>query len=292
MLPAAAWAQATSKVTADPRRHRILSCNIRVDLEADAGRGVGWNDRRDTCVAVIRAHTPDIFCTQEVLRGQNEDLKQAFPGFQSFGFEGPEMLPFPEGYHFIAKNVIYFSRDRYELISAGCYWLSDTPHIGGSKAWGTARARQLNWVWLMDKASGRSFRVLDAHLDHLSQEARERQMAMILDEAAQYPAGFPQLLAGDLNVDASNPVYPQILERGWANTYADIHGEEDPGFTFHGFHGRRYPEMVPPARVIGQIDFIFARGGVTPHAAAIIRDDIDGRYPSDHFFISADFSLT
>src|SRR5690606_10639014 len=95
--------------------HRILCCNIRVDLPVDDEKGVGWKDRKDICIRIIRNHKPDIICLQEVLKSQNEDLKKAFPDHFSFGFEGPEMDKFAEGYHGIAKNPIFFSKKRYEL---------------------------------------------------------------------------------------------------------------------------------------------------------------------------------
>ncbi|MCH5686767.1 hypothetical protein LWM68_22410 [Niabella sp. W65] len=40
---------------------------------------------------------------QEVLKVQAEDIRKAFPHFNLFGFEGPEMDAHPTGYHGIAK---------------------------------------------------------------------------------------------------------------------------------------------------------------------------------------------
>lgn len=272
----------------EKRTHRVLSCNIRVALESDEERGIGWSVRRDACIRIIRAQAPDIICMQEVLKVQNEDMKKAFPGFQSFGFEGPEMDAHEEGYHGIAKNVIMFSRQRYELTSAGCYWLSETPHLGGTMSWGTARARQVNWVRLKEHKTGREIRVLNTHLDHRSQQARERQMAMILEEAAQYPEAFAQLFAGDMNADAENPIIQKVLSANWQDSYAQKHGDADPGHTYHAFLGHRYLDETPPERVKGKIDFIFSRGKIATVDAGIIRDHENGRYPSDHFFIFAE----
>src|SRR5690606_23215938 len=113
------------------------------------------------------------------------------PDHFSFGFEGPEMDAFTEGYHGIAKNPIFFSKKRYELLSAGGFWLSETPLVAGSKSWNTARARHVNWVRLRDKKTGADFRVLNLHLDHKSQLAKEEQTKLVLKEAKQYEGDYP-----------------------------------------------------------------------------------------------------
>jgi len=264
--------------------HRILTCNIRVDLPADEAKGFGWQQRKDVCAQVIAAERPDIICLQEVLKGQFEDLKKAFPTFQGFGFEGPEMDAHPTGYHGIAKNPILFSTERYTLLSGGTYWLSETPLIGGSISWGSARARHAVYVRLQDNQSRQEFRIVNLHLDHMSQEAREKQIGALLHEADQYPDGFPQVLTGDFNAGMANPVYRLVKEKGWQDSYAEVHGETEPGFTVHFFQGENYEKKDKGKK----IDFIFFKGQARATAASIIRNHVDGRYPSDHFFVSAD----
>lgn len=286
-IPATVWSESRYGVIKNRSSHNILSCNIRVALPRDNKTGNSWNDRKDLCIDVIKSYNPDIIGFQEVLEVQNEDLKKAFPNFFSFGFEGPAMDAHEEGYHGVAKNPVFFSTKRYELISAGTYWLSETPHIGGSKSWGTARARHTNWVRLRDKKSKDEFRFLSLHLDHESQEAREKQIQMVMDEANQYPDGFRQILTGDFNASAANNVVKAIKSNGWTDTYTAIHGEEEPGATVHVFKGANDPKKDRRKKV----DFIFTRGDIQTNSAKIIKDHKNGRYPSDHYFIDADVEL-
>lgn len=58
------------------------------------------------------------------------------------------------------------------------------------------------------------------------------------------------------------------------------------GFTYHGFKGPDYRKKN--AR---RIDFIFVRGNLQPVAAEILRDKVDGLYPSDHYFLMSDFII-
>lgn len=261
----------------------IITANIRVALPEDDARGVGWSTRRDLCAEVIMRQEPDIICLQEVLRVQQEDLEKLWPGFASHGFHGPEMDAHREGYHGIAKNPIFYAHERFELIAAGGFWLSETPHLPGSLSWGSARARHVNWVRLRDRTSGREIRVLNTHLDHVAQSARERQIQMILEEAVRYPADFPQVLAADLNADSANPITADVLRAGWFDTYTAVHGTADPGPTAHAFRG----ENFVPEKTRGKIDFVFARGRLQASAASIVRDRQGELYPSDHYFVTA-----
>ncbi|MCX3263484.1 endonuclease/exonuclease/phosphatase family protein [Pedobacter agri] len=268
--------------------HRILGCNIRVALPEDDALGRGWEARKDICIKIIKAQKPDIIGLQEVLRIQAEDIQKAMPDYFAFGFDGPEMDINKDTYNGIAKNLVIFSRKRYSMISAGCYWLSETPEIGGSLAWGTARARHANWVRLLDKKSGKEFRVISTHLDHKSQEARNKQGELIVKESNQYQRDFPQLLIGDFNVDAKNPVFKIITDGGWNETYLSVHGNAEPGLTAHNFIGEEYAKT----KNTGKIDFIFTRGKMKTLSAKIIKDQINGVFPSDHFFVNAEVSLT
>src|SRR5690606_21844532 len=83
--------------------HRVLSCNIRVALPEDEAKGVGWKQRKDICLQIIKNHQPDIVGFQEVLKVQADDIRKAFPDYQLLGFDGPEMDAHPAGYHGIAK---------------------------------------------------------------------------------------------------------------------------------------------------------------------------------------------
>jgi endonuclease/exonuclease/phosphatase family metal-dependent hydrolase len=261
--------------------HRILSCNIRQPLEEDAKAGNGWNDRRELCADVIAAHDGDIVCLQECRANQLAYLKERLPEFDSYALSGPS----PE---FTPNNAILYDRERYELISAGGFWLSETPHVAGSMSWDCASPRHTTWVHLRERSTGRELRVWNAHLDHMGHVAREEQAKLLVEGiSAMDAAGVPQILAGDLNAYDGHPAISVLKAGGFRDTYEAVHGPGDPGFTFHGFAGKRRRTDGPGRK----IDWVFTRGEFEMHGASIIRDGRDGRYPSDHYFIAADVSL-
>lgn len=275
-----------AKGNANPT-HRIMTANVRITgLEADDKSGLRWEDRRDICIKVIKDQHPDIICTQEMIYDSYEYMKDKLKGYAAFGFEGPEMDPYTEGYHLIGKNVIFYDTKRYDMVGGGSYWLSDEPLKGGTMSWNTTRARHVNYVRLRDRATGRQFRVLNVHLDHKSDEARGKQMQMIVDECAQYAESFPQIMCGDFNSGIKAKPSLVLREAGWKEMWETMHGQKEYGHTYHGFKGDEYK-----SKNLRRIDFIYYHGNVTPTLTEVIKDRIKGIYPSDHYFMVADFTL-
>ncbi len=259
-------------------RLKILCCNIRVDVEVDAKAGNGWADRKDLCAEVVYGQHPDVVCLQECKGNQYEDLRRGLVLYDGYGISNTL-----KGYN--PSNAILFLRSRFDVITAGGHWLSETPHVANSKSWDSNTPRFVNWIHFREKASGREFRVWNSHFDHIGQKAREEQARMIAEGAAVFPADLPQFFTADCNAAANNPAIAALTGGGWIDTYTAVHGPEDPGNTFHGFIGPKHEAKV------GKIDFVFCRGPVKAFSAEVIRDERNGRYPSDHYFVSAEVEL-
>ncbi len=260
---------------------KVLSCNIRVDLPEDEKKGHGWKQRRQACIQIVKSQRADIIGFQEVLRSQFLDLKAGLPGYYALGFDGPEMDRHKEGYNGIAKNPIFFSKKRFELLNAGGYWLSETPLMAGSMSWGSARARNVSWVRLLDKRSGKEFRLLNLHLDHVKEEAKLEQVRMIMEESKQYQSDFVQILTGDFNAGPASLVTRLVKEYGWTDSF-DVNktiGKIEG--TTHAFQ----PNDLERAKKANKIDYIFIKGPIKTVSSRIIKDNIKGIYPSDHYFL-------
>jgi endonuclease/exonuclease/phosphatase family metal-dependent hydrolase len=227
---------------------------------------------------VIRAQSPDIICFQEMWAEQLLYLRTCFSAFEWFG-----TVDEPRGRN--PMNAVFFRSEAFTQVSAGCYWLSETPHIPGSISWDSRCVRLANWLRLEEAASGKEFRVVNTHLDHVGQLAREKQAALIVEDTRAYADQYAQILTGDMNCEVKNKAIGIFKAGGWQDTYAAVRGEKDPGHTYHGFLGPGFEADM------GKIDWIFARGAARVIGAEIIRDSRDGRFPSDHYFVSADILL-
>ncbi len=268
--------------------HRVMSANIRVTgLDADKNTPNEWDNRKEYMIDVIRSYKPDVIMMQEVIYDSYEYCKNELKEYVAFGFEGPEMDPYTEGYHFIGKNVIFFLKERYQLISAGCYWLSDDPTIAGSISWNTNRARHANWVRVLDKNTGKQLRLIDIHLDHKSKEAKVNQAKMIVREAAQYQDNFPQIICADFNSRKYEEQVKHFVSNGWTDCYDILHDGVEFGRTAHSFKGKNMPEK--PGK--GRIDYILTKGNAKALSCNIITDHKGDMYPSDHYFMLAEIVI-
>ncbi len=266
--------------TASSTTHKILTCNVRVDLAEDRAAGDGWADRKELCADVIHAQKADLIGLQEAQAMHLAHLKTRMPEYDSFALSYPTA-------RFHPANAILYLRSRYELISAGGFWLSESPHVAGSKSWDSAKERFVNWVHLKERSSGKELRYWNTHLDHRGHEARAKGAALIVEASAPFAEDFPQFLTGDMNAGLKHPAIKNFKAGGWVDTYAALHGPEDPGFTFHGFKGPKAAPTNDAGEIRSKIDWVFSRGVVKPVSAEIIRDGRNGRYPSDHYFVSA-----
>ncbi len=253
---------------------KILTCNIWGSICTSGDGPEVWAHRKDLCARVIRSRAPDVICFQEMCADQFCDLAGLFPECAAYA-----MVEDACGKH--PKNSIFYLREAFTCVSAGGYWLSERPHVAGSKSWASDCVRLTNWCRLEDNAARTSFRIINTHLDHISQIARENQAGLIVEDIHAYPPDYPQILTGDMNCDSRNRAIAIFKAGGWIDTYGAVHGTEDPGPTYHAFLGPRCDSSV------GKMDWIFMRGRTQAVEAEVIRDSRDGQFPSDHYFVSA-----
>ena len=256
---------------------KVLTCNIRY-AEAPDGKDA-WTFRKPVCIEAILAQDADIICCQEVAPVQFDDLRAALGAYDVYALHEAAGSPRPQ-------NAIFYRRSRFTLTVASGYWLSETPHVPGSRSWNSACIRFANWVRLDDsRADNRSIRIVNTHLDHVSHEARVNQARLLCEDADAYPDTFPQVLTGDFNCDGPSAPLATLRAGGWIDSYGAVHGTETPGPTFHAFQGSAH------AGTVDKMDWVMMRGALTAQAAQIIREPRDGRYPSDHYFVSGTFAL-
>ena len=147
---------------------KILTCNMRGYGEGDGENA--WKHRKDICVDIIRAEAADIICFQEMM--QIADMRASFPDYGVYGM-------FHEAHERYPRNCIFFRNDSYNMISCSGYWLSENPHVPGSKSLGGACMRLANWVLLEDRAAKTEFRGGNTILT-ISAREREKNRRLLL----------------------------------------------------------------------------------------------------------------
>jgi endonuclease/exonuclease/phosphatase family metal-dependent hydrolase len=255
---------------------RIMTCNLRYAGAQDGPNN--WEYRAKACVQVIAAQCPDLLCVQEMWPIQGQAIQAGLKQIGSY-----KAIGYPKtAYDDLEPNTIFYRQDCFERLNNGGYWLSETPHIPGSRSWDSADIRLLTWARLRYCPQDWEFRVLNTHLDHISQRARLQQTQMILADTQAYPESIPHLLLGDFNADYTNPLFQPFWRAGWVDVCAQHLGEAAQQSTFNGFGAET------PQRHLGRIDWILTRGPIQSTQAAIIQEMPQGCYPSDHWFVVAE----
>ena len=263
---------------------RIVSANLRQIRPEDEKSGNGWEQRKELCRDVLLAQSADIFCFQENFLPQIKYFQEKLPDYEYYNSVYKPKYPNDP------FNPILYSAKRFEKLDAGGFWLSDTPEVTDSKFSEAYTSRFANWILLRDRQTGQKLYILNTHLDHKSNPARIKQITVLLNFARTLPGDVPKILTGDLNSGMDAPPAQLIRAGGWHDSYTAIHGPAEAGGTAHRFGGAKFL-ATPEGAKRKKIDFIFHKL-LKPVSAEIIRDNREGKYPSDHYFVSAEFSYT
>ena len=259
---------------------RLMSFNIRYGT-ADDGADA-WPRRAAMAFDVVRRFDADVVGVQEALRFQLDELGAALPAFAEIGVGRDDGRTAGE------YSAILYRRGRFEVLEEGTFWFSDTPAVPGSMTWGNRITRICTWARLRDRSGGARFYVYNLHLDHESQPSRERSALLLAERIRTRSSPDPVLVMGDFNSGEANPVYRHLTGAETlpaatpapplADTYRLRHPGDTIVGTFHAFRGTTTGD---------KIDHILASPEWRALDASIVRTSRAGRFPSDHFPVTA-----
>ncbi len=167
-----------------PMPLRVLTFNLRYINPGDKGART-WLARRDQVGQVIREDKADIIGLQEAFRSMLDDVAARVPGYEEIGVGREDGKT--EGEY----AAILVRKDRFSVVESGTFWLSDTPEIPNSCTWKNRVTRICTWARLQDRNTNRIVNFYNTHLDHESQEAREKGLQSILVHLAKRDRSEP-----------------------------------------------------------------------------------------------------
>jgi endonuclease/exonuclease/phosphatase family metal-dependent hydrolase len=283
------WGMATP--AAEAVELRIMSFNVRYSrggLDEEKTEN-NWTDpeypRRDRAIRVIRDEMPDVLGVQEAREPQIVDLREALPEYEFYGIGRDDGKTSGE------YAGIFYRKDRFTSADAGTFWLSDTPTKPGTSFYKMPGAvpRLASWLRLRDKQSGQEIFVLNTHWDHISGPARRKSATLIRQRLAELNNGVPAIVMGDLNTPEESAPLRELLgagssqDRPLVDSYRKIHPQRSNAeSTFNHWKGTTEGS---------RIDFILHTDEFTPTQASIVRTSYEGRWPSDHYPVTATLQL-
>lgn len=263
---------------------KVMTFNIRYDNPGDGQDS--WPHRRDWVAEIVAREQPDLVGFQEALRHQVDDLAKRLPNYQWHGVgrdDGKDQGEF---------GPVFVNKDRWQLTKKGQYWLSTQPDQPGRLDWNAACARMVTWVDVQSNLTHRVIRFCNTHWDHRSEEARQ-QSAQLIRRKLQDDGGHDLVLVGDFNSLPTSTAIQALVAPVLANdsqqaqptaplrdtyTLVDDQHRKGPDSTWNGF------QRVVPGR---RIDFVFVSPKWKVDQYAILDDQKEGHFPSDHLPVTS-----
>ncbi|MFH0757866.1 MAG: endonuclease/exonuclease/phosphatase family protein [Bacteroidota bacterium] len=244
----------------------LITYNIRLNIPVDGEHA--WPHRKAGVISLLRFHRADIFCVQEALPDQVDDLAAAFP---VFSFEG---IGRDDGKRAGEFSAVFYNHLRFKKLDGGTFWLSETPGEP-SYGWDAAYRRVCSWVKLEELSGGRILHVFNTHFDNEGVEARKNSASLILQKIGEITGGEGAVvLCGDFNLPPeSEPIglIREILHDAFEVSRLPPHGSVA---TFHGFTYDDPPKL--------RIDYVFVSDGVRVQRYGALTDSRDRAFFSDH----------
>jgi endonuclease/exonuclease/phosphatase family metal-dependent hydrolase len=256
---------------ADP--FRVATFNIKYIVDP-AGLSK-WEARRDAVTDVISAIDADIIGFQEMetfaggkfnhVSRHMDWIMQTVPGYKAAAFGDPKNFP--------STQPILYRPDRFELLDQGWFYYSTTPDVIYSRSFDGGFDYYASTARFREKASDKSLLVFNVHTDIRSSGNRRGAILMIAERVREALAkGENVIVLGDFNTGRSTQNMRRLKETG-------LEGTDLLQPTFHLGLGLG----LPPA-----IDHILHSSGLSRLGEAEVhKDRTNGRYPSDHYPVSA-----
>ena len=256
---------------------RVMSFNVRLGVAKDGPNA--WDLRKDLVVETVKRFDPDLLGTQETWPFQAAFLKKGLPGHAYYGV-GRQVDPTTG-----EQCGLMYRKDRFEQLEKGTFWLSKTPSKPGSKSWDSSLPRIASWVRLRDKRDrGRELVLINTHFDHRGRQAREEAAKIIRRRVTELGSEARVVVTGDFNAAEGSAPYRALLAPDGSvavllDSYRKAHPKRREGEgTFSAWNGRRSG---------GRIDWVLHTSHYRTISASIDRSNDSGRYPSDHYPVTA-----
>ncbi len=252
---------------------RVMSFNIRNSHARDGENH--WHRRNELVFEVIRDYSPDLLGLQEANHAQQEELLEHFP---EYGQIGTGSGGGTKGQY---SSILYL-KERFEAEASGTFWLSETP-AEPSAHWGNHHLHICTWTRLVERDSNRPIHVYNTHMDDGSGKARENGARLIMQHILKQASSAPFVLMGDFNAPEESETIALIQGTGSQegraiDSFRALHPERKNVGTYNGFTG----QTTGP-----RIDYIFVSSDARILKASILATNRNGRYPSDHFPVTA-----
>ncbi|ERJ58159.1 hypothetical protein M472_05215 [Sphingobacterium paucimobilis HER1398] len=255
----------------------VGSYNLRLITSSDLGVK-DWANRKQWVRKIVDTHEFDILGTQEGVISQLDDIVM------------------DKNYEYIAvgrddgklkgeTSGILFRKDKFNVLSTGSFWLSETPAVP-SKGWDANINRICTWIQFKELVSGKIFFFFNVHYDHQGAVARLESSKLMLEKIKEIAGDNPAVMTGDLNAEPTTDVLTTLTSSSvlWDSKTVTTSPAVGPVGTFYDYDLTK----VPTSR----IDYVLVNKSIKVLGYKVIDDDFTtGNIASDHLPVSVDIEF-
>jgi endonuclease/exonuclease/phosphatase family metal-dependent hydrolase len=254
---------------------KVASANIRFDNPNDGKHD--WAGRREIVAQFLNEFSADVFGTQEGRGPQIKDLESLLPDHKLIDLNR----------NWIEERMypcIFVNPKKIDVMDSGDIWLSETPQEAGSKSFDSAFPRLCTWIKANHRESNKEFFYVNVHLDHILSSTRASQIQVLINETKKINhQNLPVVITGDFNESPHEEVR-SLLNIQCPDLYDPwIQLKNDEETSYHKFDGKN-PEGT-------RIDWIMVDKSFSVENIILEKRDLNGIYPSDHFFVLGSFTF-
>ena len=243
----------------------VMTYNIKLDYPKEGENS--WTNRKPFFIDQIKFYEPDILGVQEAMPNQMNDMDSLLEEYAYVGVGRDDGKD--EGEY----SAIFYKKNQLKILESSTFWLSQTPDKV-SMGWDAACNRVCTYALFENQKTQQKFWVFNTHFDHVGVEARKNSTTLIIQKIKDINTNYyPVMLTGDFNMEPSHESI-QVILQNLKDAKAAAKNTFGPEGTFNGFQFDR-----PVAR---RIDYIFTSEDVVVNKYAVLSDNENLRYPSDH----------
>lgn len=246
---------------------KMISANIRYETEQDKKHN--WPYRKNFLADSINKFNPLILGSQEGRQGQIKEFSSLLNNLtlidQHRSWIDERMYP-----------SLYLDLKAIKLIDSTDIWLSETPHIAGSKSFESLFPRLATVALIKMYEDNSEFAVCNVHLDHIKEETRIAQIKVLIAELKKYIGNRPLILLGDFNESPDHFIQDLLCENFALVDYWKEKNQQEET-SHHSFQGK--------AQETGhRIDWILVPELINCDEIFLFKEaNAKGVYPSDHY---------
>ena len=244
----------------------VMTYNIKLDYPKEGENS--WANRKPFLINQIKFYEPDVLGVQEAMPNQMKEMDNLLEDYSYVGVGRDDGKDSGE------YSAIFYKKDNLKVLESSTFWLSETPQKV-SMGWDAVCNRVCTYALFKNKRTKQKFWVFNTHFDHVGEIARKASAILLIQKIKELNTkNLPVILMGDFNLEPESENITYITTHLKDSKEVSLSKPFGPSGTFNGFNFHE-----PVTR---RIDYIFVSSKIKVNTHAVLSDNWDCKYPSDH----------